>query len=154
MWKVAPKSKHSCKPRHTEPMIYSSFSLFCLCLQSVLPRTSSGTDDPMAQILGNIAVYCKACCPWPPRQTPCCAAIPCSCRRASLHVSLLHVSSPLSLGRECHDSTCPISGLSFFLHSPLLLLIPSVWCRMEVPESLSNFYALLLGSYSVKSTLL
>lgn len=118
MWKVAPKSRHSCKPRHTEPMTDSSFSLFRLFLQSVLPRTSSGTDDPMAQILGNIAIYYKACCssdhpakPLAVQPHPVPAGLPLS----MCHCSMCHHPFPWEESAMTRHVPSPDSVVSFFI---------------------------------------
>lgn len=103
---------------HTEPMIDSSFSLFRLFLQSVLPRTSSGTDDPMAQILGNIAIYYKACCssdhpakPLAVQPHPVPAGLPLS----MCHCSMCHHPFPWEENAMTRHVPSPDSVFSFFI---------------------------------------
>lgn len=124
-----------------EPMIYFSFSLlllllFCLLLQSLVPRTSSGPDAPMAQMLGNGPISYKACCfsDHPAKPLAVCSHT-LSSRLALLHMSSPHMSPPSSFRRERHNLTHPISRLSSFssslsttfAHSFILRLDRSPW---------------------------
>lgn len=111
-------------------------SFCCPCFQEHL----LGQMPPVVLAFGNTAIYYNACCS-SDHPAKLLAGQPHPVLQACpLHESPTPVSPPPSWGRAHCDSSRPISALSFFLlHFPLLLLIPSFWCRMETPGSLSSF---------------